>query len=99
MVPLSGDLSNKAATVISSAQSKMRNWDAQVKELEKEEENTGGVEDLFRKIYANSTEEVRRAMNKSFQESNGTVLSTNWDEVGKEKVEMKPPESSEFKKW
>jgi hypothetical protein len=25
-------------------------------------------------------------MNKSFQESGGTVLSTNWSEVGKEKV-------------
>ena len=38
-------------------------------------------------------------MMKSFQESNGTVLSTNWNEVGKEKVEMKPPDSMEFKKW
>ena len=27
-------------------------------------------------------------MMKSFQESNGTVLSTNWNEVGKEKVEI-----------
>ena len=38
-------------------------------------------------------------MMKSFQESNGTVLSTNWNEVGKEKVEMKPPDSMEFRKW
>jgi hypothetical protein len=27
-------------------------------------------------------------MNKSFQESGGTVLSTNWSEVGKEKVSL-----------
>ena len=32
-------------------------------------------------------------------ESGGTVLSTNWSEVGKEKVEVKPPDGMEFKKW
>ena len=31
-------------------------------------------------IYANASEETKRAMMKSFQESNGTVLSTNWNE-------------------
>ena len=41
----------------------------------------------------------RRAMNKSFQESGGTVLSTNWSEVGKSQVEVKPPDGMEFKKW
>ena len=30
-------------------------------------------------------------MMKSFQESNGTVLSTNWKEVGTKKVEYAPP--------
>lgn len=38
-------------------------------------------------------------MNKSYQESGGTVLSTNWDEVKKETVEVKPPDGAEFKKW
>lgn len=32
-------------------------------------------------------------------ESGGTVLSTNWAEVGKEKVEVKPPDGMEFKKY
>lgn len=36
---------------------------------------------------------------KSFSESGGTVLSTNWDDVKKGKVEVKPPEGTEFKKW
>jgi suppressor of G2 allele of SKP1 len=38
-------------------------------------------------------------MNKSFQESGGTVLSTNWSEVGKGHVGVKPPDGMEFKKW
>lgn len=32
-------------------------------------------------------------------ESNGTVLSTNWKEVGSKKVEGSPPEGMEVKKW
>lgn len=36
---------------------------------------------------------------KSFQESGGTTLSTNWDEVKKGKVEVKPPAGSEWKTW
>ncbi|KAI5640461.1 SGS domain-containing protein [Phthorimaea operculella] len=51
------------------------------------------------KIYGEGSDEVRRAMNKSFVESGGTVLSTNWDQVGKDKVECKPPDGLEFKKW
>jgi hypothetical protein len=33
-------------------------------------------------------------MMKSYQESGGTTLSTNWDEVKKGKVEVKPPAGS-----
>lgn len=36
---------------------------------------------FFREIYANANEETKRAMMKSFQESNGKALSTNWNEV------------------
>lgn len=38
-------------------------------------------------------------MNKSFQESGGTVLSTNWEDVKKDKVDIKPPDGCEFKEW
>ena len=32
-------------------------------------------------------------------ESGGTVLSTNWKEIGEKPVEVKPPDGMEFKKW
>jgi SGS domain len=32
-------------------------------------------------------------------ESNGTVLSTNWKDIGTGKVDMKAPSGQEFKKW
>lgn len=38
-------------------------------------------------------------MMKSFTESNGTSLSTNWDDVKSKKVETVPPEGVEAKKW
>merc|ERR1711935_311537 len=83
-----------------------KNWDQIGKEADEEQkkdiEEGGGeaaLQQMFKSIYGNANEETRRAMMKSFQESNGTVLSTNWNEVGKETVEMKPPDSMEFKKW
>lgn len=38
-------------------------------------------------------------MNKSFSESNGTVLSTNWEEVAAQKTDTRPPDGTEFKQW
>lgn len=57
------------------------------------------VQQLFRKIYADANEDTKKAMMKSFYESGGTVLSTNWSEVGAQKVDVKPPDGCEFKKW
>ena len=67
-----------------------------------EDPNVGGdstVNSFFQQLYANADEDTRKAMMKSYVESNGTTLSTNWDEVKKGKVEGKAPEGSVMKKW
>uniref|UniRef100_A0A0K8TRE9 Putative suppressor of g2 allele of skp1 n=1 Tax=Tabanus bromius TaxID=304241 RepID=A0A0K8TRE9_TABBR len=78
-------------------------WDKLAKEITesdaKEAEGEEALERLFKKIYSDSSEEVKRAMNKSYSESGGTVLSTNWKDVGDKPVEVKPPDGIEFKKW
>ncbi|KAI4760309.1 SGS-domain-containing protein [Aureobasidium sp. EXF-3400] len=68
---------------------------------EEEEEDEGGdpVNGFFKKLYAGADPDTRRAMMKSFSESNGTALSTNWEEVRKAKVETSPPDGLEAKKW
>ncbi|KAA0722276.1 Protein SGT1 -like protein [Triplophysa tibetana] len=81
-----------------------RNWDKVVGEIKEEEKNENlegdaALNKLFHQIYSDGTDEVKRAMNKSFMESGGTVLSTNWTDVGKRKVEMNPPEDVEWKKY
>lgn len=56
-----------------------------------EEYGADPVDSFFKKLYAKADPDTRRAMMKSFSESQGTALSTNWSEVKKGKVEAKPP--------
>jgi suppressor of G2 allele of SKP1 len=73
-----------------------KNWDAVLQE-EEEEDKPEGLNQMFRDIYGKATDEARMAMNKSFMESGGTVLSTNWNEVKTKPVEMTPPDGMESK--
>ncbi|XP_022654087.1 protein SGT1 homolog [Varroa jacobsoni] len=87
-----------------SSCTKAHDWDKLEKEIErmeKEEKPEGeqAVNELFKKIYQDGDDEVRKAMNKSFVESGGTVLSTNWGDISQRKVEVKPPDGTEFKKF
>jgi HSP20 family molecular chaperone IbpA len=90
--------SPKIATTISNDTNKTRpyaghrDWDAierNIIEEEKKEKPEGdeAMNKLFKQIYADASEDTRRAMVKSFQTSGGTVLSTNWDEVKKKDYE------------
>ncbi|XP_051839841.1 protein SGT1 homolog [Antechinus flavipes] len=81
-----------------------RNWDKLVGEIKEEEKNEklegdAALNKLFQQIYSDGSDEVKRAMNKSFMESGGTVLSTNWSDVGKRKVDVNPPDDMEWKKF
>jgi len=77
------------------------NWDQFVQSELKDDAAQGeaALNELFQKIYSEGSDEVKKAMNKSFLESGGTVLSTNWNEVGEKKVDIKPPDGMEWKKW
>ncbi|KAL6774566.1 SGTA1 [Auxenochlorella protothecoides x Auxenochlorella symbiontica] len=63
-------------------------WDAveaAVKAEEKQEQPEGdaGVMKFFQELYQNGDEDFQRAMMKSYVESGGIELSTNWKEVAK----------------
>ena len=97
-----------------SSKSGPKNWDKITEDLGKstgkEGKDAGGLGDddleggdeanaFFKKLFKGSSPEVQRAMMKSYTESNGTALSTNWDEVSKGKVETVPPDGMEAKQW
>merc|ERR1712018_90422 len=84
--------------------SKYNKWDTWKKEVEEEEKNEkpegdAALQKMFEEIYSNADDDTKRAMNKSYQESCGTQLSTSWGDIGKKKTEIKPPDSMEYKKW
>ncbi|KAG0053667.1 hypothetical protein BGZ83_000662 [Gryganskiella cystojenkinii] len=91
-----------AAPAYPSSSKKAKNWDALEKEAAKDEDKADGdkaLNQLFATIYKDADDDTKRAMMKSFTESNGTCLSTNWDEVGKGTVETRPPEGMIAKKY
>ena len=79
---------------------KKHDWDKVAKEVEKEEpEGEQALNAFFQNLYKDASDETKRAMVKSFTESNGTALSTNWAEIGKKKTEVVAPDGMEVKKF
>ncbi|KAI9500621.1 SGS domain-containing protein, partial [Coemansia spiralis] len=77
-------------------------WDTIAAEAEKETKlkpSEQGVNELFQTIYKDADEDTRRAMMKSYIESNGTALSTDWKSVSKGPVETLPPADTEAKSF
>ena len=63
------------------------------------DEDGDPLQGFFKKLYKDASPDTRRAMMKSYVESNGTALSTNWEDVGKAPVPIQPPDGIEAKKW
>ncbi|KAK0720128.1 SGS domain-containing protein [Lasiosphaeris hirsuta] len=80
-----------------SSKSGPKDWD----KLGDDDEDDGksDVNFFFKQLYKGATPEQQRAMMKSFVESNGTALSTDWNDVKSRTVETIPPEGIEAKKW
>jgi len=95
----------KNSQVVTSPWQTKRDWSEVKQNIEKElkdEKEGDPMMSLFKGIYGDADENTRRAMIKSFQTSNGTVLSTNWDEVKTKDYEGKdavPPTGQEVHKW
>ncbi|KAK3328203.1 SGS domain-containing protein [Cercophora scortea] len=80
-----------------SSKSGPKNWDKVVDG--EDDDDSKDVNAFFKTLYKGATPEQQRAMMKSFIESNGTALSTDWSDVGNRTVETVPPEGVEAKKW
>ncbi|KAF2125281.1 SGS-domain-containing protein [Dothidotthia symphoricarpi CBS 119687] len=99
---LSGKSNQESPPVYpTSSKSGVKNWDKVVMDDLGDKDDMEGDETsaFFKKLYAGAGAEQQRAMLKSYQESGGTVLSTDWGNVGSRTVVPEPPEGMEAKKY
>ncbi|KAL6722298.1 Cochaperone protein [Lecanora helva] len=112
---LNGRSINAGPAYPTSSKSGPKNWDKVASDLSKptkkgenssedqvnelDDEEGDPTNSFFKMLFKNADPDTKRAMMKSYTESNGTALSTNWSEVSKGPVETSPPDGMEAKKW
>ncbi|KAI1772997.1 SGS-domain-containing protein [Hypoxylon cercidicola] len=76
------------------------NWDKLGDvDADEDEDAKNDVNFFFQKLYKDADDDTKRAMMKSYVESNGTSLSTNWNEAREKTYKTSPPNGAEAKKW
>ena len=95
----SSESTNKPPAYPTSAKKKTYWNEIEKSVAEEQPEGDAALNALFRRIDEDETDETQKTTIKSFVESKGTILSTNWDEVGKSKVHIRPPEGVEAVPW
>lgn len=77
-----------------------KNWDSLAAAGEEDKKDgDAALTDLFQTLYKDADEDTKKAMIKSYTESGGTSLSTDWSAVKKGKVEIKAPDGMEARTY
>ncbi|ODN78031.1 hypothetical protein L202_05114 [Cryptococcus amylolentus CBS 6039] len=102
---VSGGASKSESEEVAQKKKEKRNWDkfdVEEEENNASDPNAGGdaaLQKFFSQLYGDADDDTRRAMIKSFTESGGTTLSTDWSNIGKQTTPIRPPEGVEAKKF
>ena len=79
----------------SNPRSKGKNWDS----IGKDEIEENDFKSFLKNISLNGDPETRKAIEKSYLESGGTVIDCNWDKVGNEEIKPVIRDGVQLKKW
>ncbi|ODV84519.1 hypothetical protein CANARDRAFT_29058 [[Candida] arabinofermentans NRRL YB-2248] len=99
-IPKDTETTSKDTSALSypSSSTKKINWsNFDVGDVDEKDDSDPNA--FFKALYGDADDDTRRAMMKSYIESNGTALSTDWKEVGKGTTETTPPDGLEARKW
>ncbi|KAI1206882.1 SGS-domain-containing protein [Annulohypoxylon truncatum] len=94
-----GSAKATSAQAYPTSSKKVVNWDKLEDVDDDGEDEDSDVNSFFQDLYRNANPDSKRAMMKSFVESNGTSLSTNWAEAQSKTYKAQPPDGAEVKKW
>ncbi|KAI0449423.1 SGS-domain-containing protein [Xylaria acuta] len=91
--------SSSAPAYPTSSRKGPKNWDNIDDGDDEDPSKNGDVNSFFQQIYKDADEDTKRAMMKSFVESNGTALSTSWSDAKSKTYKTQPPDGVEAKEW